>query len=472
MLRHKTRQQHEHARHAKESARWEQLPNNERKTVRPPMPPRGYFASDVTIEGLHADLHTHPTGGVALLLNEASSLLTSQGQYKAGKGADREAWLRLWDGNDVRIVRAGKTSYLHGARVQVAGGIQPAIFARVFASEDGMYLSDGTVFRGLFTYEPSTHFELTAESWQQESRQAWERILENALTWADSYREADPQTLRLSPAALELLRSWRNTRDALRPSLPPALRGFLPKSVSYALRLAGLLHCITAFAQDESPSERIDAPTLQRGVDVVEYYLGQAVDAVRLLTFGTTAPPVEASERTILLGTVLESLRGEIDNGRLAVGFIHARYNAAAPPEARMNSPHAMGSLLRSAGLTISDGRHHANGKIGVRCLEWNDKTEALIKASPCCPSCPQPEEACGVSGMDFQHTKSTKSTQPERPAWTSRTSPGQSPSPQAGASSAPMDFVDKMDFPAGSAEKTMAGSPEDAFATSEAGHV
>ena len=154
------RQKHEHTRYDIEMARWEQLPKKERSKALQPPAPRGFFASDVTVEGLHADLQGHPTGGVALLLNEASSLLTSQGQYKAGRGADREAWLRLWDGNDVRIVRAGETSYIHGARIQVAGGIQPAIFTRVFSSENGMYLADGTVFRGLFSYEPSTHYGL------------------------------------------------------------------------------------------------------------------------------------------------------------------------------------------------------------------------------------------------------------------------------------------------------------------------
>ena len=99
-----------------------------------------------------------------------------------------------------------------------------------------------------------------------------------------------------------------------------------------------------------------------------------------LLSSGKYTPPVEVSERTALLAQVLEGMRQHIDNGRLAVGFVQGGYNLLAPREGTIKSPHAMGALLRSAGLTISAGRHHANGKAGVRCLQWDEKTEELLR--------------------------------------------------------------------------------------------
>jgi hypothetical protein len=41
------------------------------------------------------------------------------------------------------------------------------------------------VFRLLVSHEPSAFFELTGESWTEQNRQAWERIIDRALEWAD-----------------------------------------------------------------------------------------------------------------------------------------------------------------------------------------------------------------------------------------------------------------------------------------------
>ena len=86
----------------------------------------------------------------------------------------------------------------------------------------------------------------------------------------------------------------------------------------------------------------MDRAGILEGIDVAEFYLGQAVDAVRLLAEEACSRPREVSDRTQLLARVLDSLRGDIDNGRLAVGFIQERYNALAPNEGIIKSPHAM----------------------------------------------------------------------------------------------------------------------------------
>jgi len=76
---------------------------------------------------------------------------------------------------------------------------------------------------------------------------------------------------------------------------------------------------------------------------------------------------------------VLTSLRPDLDNGRLAVGFIQERFNALAPAEVRIKSPHAMGAMLRSAGLTLSSGKHNANERRTTRCMVWDSKTEDYV---------------------------------------------------------------------------------------------
>lgn len=81
-----------------------------------------------------------------------------------------------------------------------------------------------------------------------------------------------------------------------------------------------------------------------------------------------------------LLARVLTSLRPDLDNGRLAVGFIQERFNTLAPMEARIKSPHAMGAMLRSAGLSVSAGKLNANGRRSTRCLLWDHKSEDFVQ--------------------------------------------------------------------------------------------
>jgi len=179
------RQEAENKRADKDLQEFDLLSKKEQKQARKPRPARGYFATGLTLEGLRQDLTGNPTGGTVVIMSELSSFISSQNQYKGG-GDDREAWLCLHDGKPARVVRAGgKTAYISGARPQVVGGVQPEIFKRAFTSQDGTFLHDGTVFRLLVTHEPSTHFELTGESWTHENRQVWEKIIERALEWAD-----------------------------------------------------------------------------------------------------------------------------------------------------------------------------------------------------------------------------------------------------------------------------------------------
>lgn len=101
-----------------------------------------------------------------VLQEELSAFVSSQNQCRNGRGSDREAWLSLYDGNAARIKRAGRDTFLCGSRLNIFGGIQPAVFRRVFSSENGLFLVDGTVFRFLFTHERDQHFPLDCSSWE------------------------------------------------------------------------------------------------------------------------------------------------------------------------------------------------------------------------------------------------------------------------------------------------------------------
>ncbi len=272
-------QKQAHDRYKRALEEWQASPKKERG--KSPELPRGYYCTDLTLEGVRSDLEQHPTGGLIALLNEASSLITGQNQYKARGGTDREAWLNLHDGQPARIVRAEKTILITGARVQIAGGIQPEIFKRVFGGYEGQYLADGTIYRALFTYNPPEHHPLTAIGWTEADREPWEKTLQAAFEWAD--RQEEPLFIWLERGAQELFFEWRNNLDQIKNKLPREIRGFLPKAYGYALRLAGALECLDRFSQGQKPRALLDALGMEKGIKAAMYYLGQSVDAVRLI---------------------------------------------------------------------------------------------------------------------------------------------------------------------------------------------
>ena len=273
------KQQEEQELYRQRCEEWQRRPKRNRGD--PPPEPRGFYCTDLTLEGLRADLEKHPTGGIIALLNEASELIGAQNQYKQ-KGTDREAWLKLHDGKPARIVRANKTIYIHGARVQVVGGIQPSIFKKVFGGEGKQYLSDGTVYRCLFCYSPPQHYDLDLQGWEENMHRVWEDIVYRSLEWANN----NEKNILLTMEAQNRFLKWRNELNRSKYDLPKEVRGFLPKTYGYALRLAAVIHCIHQFHNGEEPQSLLSGIDIERGINSVMFYLGQAVEATRLLLGG------------------------------------------------------------------------------------------------------------------------------------------------------------------------------------------
>ncbi|MGO9530565.1 MAG: DUF3987 domain-containing protein [Syntrophobacteraceae bacterium] len=436
---------------------WDALPKKERVDAFKPRPSRkerGYMITDLTLEGLREDLDEHPTGGIVVCQDELSSFVSSQNQYRT-KGNDRESWLCLHDGNPARVRRAGKVVWIHGGRVSLFGGIQPGVFQRAFTSDDGVFLEDGTLFRFLLTYEQAAHHTLTKESWTEGNRGNWESLLGRALDWAGA--QANPETgcikepicMFLDADAQNRFFDWRNSLDQQKRNLHPILRGFLPKACGYALRLSGLIHSLWRFHSGDIPNRILSLEDIERGIDAVEFYLGQTVDAMRLIEEPEHCP-TDTSERVKHLAETLEALRSEVDSGRLAVGFIQERFNQGMPKEKQIGTAKAMGALLRSIPLTIPDRLHDFHGQRRVSCLEWDNITESFIKRSlHSLHSLQRQEQQCFADG-DIGNSKSPKSPQmcdPDYDLETLERSENQSLRPENAVNSAFGDVGDVGDF-------------------------
>ncbi len=372
-------QTEETERYQQEMAHHNSLPKKERQGLPEPEPPHSYYLTQLTIEGVRDQLVGHPTGGIVAIQDEISAMITGQNEYKTKGGSDREAWLSLFDGHPARVARAGQVPItITGGRVQVYGGIQPEIFRKSFGGNAGTYIHDGTLYRFLLTFDRDEFHELTAEAWAEEHQAAWERILTRARDWV--MQREEPLAMLLNEQAQGRFLEWANGIKAAMPDLPEALRGYIPKAVAYSLRLAGALHLLRRFSEGQEPMGVLSLEDIEAGIAFSEFYLGQSVDAMRLITSDSNhTPRRDYTETDILLGQVLESLRPEVDSGRLAIGHIHQRFNEACGPQQRVKSPHAMGGWLRSLGLTIPHGLHDANGKRRVRCVVWDSALEKIV---------------------------------------------------------------------------------------------
>jgi DNA polymerase I-like protein with 3'-5' exonuclease and polymerase domains len=295
---------------------YEMTPKGERGA--PPPPARGYLVTDLTLEGLAKDLNHH--GGKVCVLDEMSYFINSQNQYKGGKGSDRESWLRLHDGKMARIVRSSGNTTISGARVSIFGGIQPNVWRDAFKLV--FNLQDGTVFRLLPTIEGNIVVPLTTEVWADENRAVWENLINFAVAWADSVFESKKyKKLPFDRGAFELFMNWRNDLYGnKRDRLSRKVRGFIPKAVGYAARFAGILHCMNRFMENKQPGDSLSTDEVKRGIRMVEFYLGHAIEAAEILV--SDYDLLDSFEQEVL-GIIL-SLKDQIEDKRLPTYLIAA----------------------------------------------------------------------------------------------------------------------------------------------------
>jgi hypothetical protein len=354
------------------------LPKKDREQKEPPAPARTYYTTDFTLEGLRSSLEGHSTGGLVVMLDELSAFFSGQNQFKGGKGADREAFLCLYDGKPARTVRVGRTVSINGARVQICGGIQPSVLKQSLTAKNGIFMQDGTAFRFMFTFMQSSYRDLTAEAWSKSNKENWQLLLSKAKQWADQ-RAGSPLAMTLNTAAQDLLLEWRNDITKKMKLLPESCRGFIPKAIGGALRLAGLLHCLKQFEQGENPNALLYPDTMENGIKLMQFYMGHTVDVMRYISGddnGSSGSDVTDTRIATLLEVLPEAV-ADMDQGKVAVGHVAEMYNQSVPTNDG-ESPKSIGVLLRQLELNIME-KTSWRDKRNVNCLLYDDQFKKVV---------------------------------------------------------------------------------------------
>lgn len=264
-------------------------------------PPRleTIYVSDITAEKLAGLLRDNPRG-VVQIRDELTAWVEAMGEYKNGRGTDRQAYLSVWAGEPIRIDRKKEPDpiYVSHPFVAVVGGLTPSMLPALRGEHERW---DGFIDRVLLAYPAPLPAkgedwlcvdpEIAAD-WEATLHQLWE--LQPELT---DNQESRPHYVRLTKSgrgAWEQFTAWL-ADEQNRDNLPDFIRGHLAKFRGYGARLALLLHCLRRVCR-EVTDEDVDAESVQRAGQLIGYFRSHCLKVHALLD---SDPQIEDALRVL-----------------------------------------------------------------------------------------------------------------------------------------------------------------------------
>lgn len=241
-----------------------------------PEPPERYVVTDATVERLTTLLEQNPRG-LLLRIDELLGWYRGMGQYKGGRGSDRQFWLSAWSGQSYLVDRVGDRGVpvsIPRLFINIVGGIQPAMLGELHGRICG---SDGLVERILFVYPEASGVRRWNERGVGEGeRAAWRSALEGLrrLNMKTSGRGSlEPTVVRMDEAVRSLWAAWydANAAEASTPEVLSHLKAAWVKLEAHAARLALTIHLLRSVAGEKVDQGVLDAESMGRGLRLAEY---------------------------------------------------------------------------------------------------------------------------------------------------------------------------------------------------------
>ncbi len=228
------------------------------------------YTTDTTIEAIAPRLLTRARG-LIVTSDELAGWIGGFGQYKGGKGNDRQFWLSVWSGGDVSVLRRNPDAphiYVPHPCVSVVGGVQPSVLAELAASRD-----DGLLERLLLCAPVPRHAtELSRDGYPLAKE--WETTIETLVREEMPQGDYGPRATRipLSEEAYEVFADWYRV-----PASDERMAGAMSKLKGYAARLSLVLHTLIHCPDRGNYAPReVHAETMESGVRLAKYFLAHA----------------------------------------------------------------------------------------------------------------------------------------------------------------------------------------------------
>lgn len=237
------------------------------------------YTTQTTLEALFRILKDNPRG-IVIKLDELNGLIESLNQYKNG-GDDREQYLSMWTGGDLKIERVrnrekGEVLYLPQTFLAISGNIPTEKLSRLASGEE-----DGFVDRFLLSFpdnqkmKEEEDFQGVPDALQEEYNELVMRLYQ--LKPERAGEQWTPKVLTLSEAAKEWWSEWKsiNAREANDPDFPRRLISVWGKMENQLARLSLIIHMLRVVT-GEAEDGQVDEISLNRAIQIVKYFKSHA----------------------------------------------------------------------------------------------------------------------------------------------------------------------------------------------------
>ncbi len=227
---------------------------------------RHYWTANATTEAL-ADRLTR-AHGIAQVSDEMTGWIRSMDQYRSGKGADRQTFLSLWSGVNIKIDRQSRPPVIiNFPVVSVCGGIQDDLIATL---HDERERRDGLIERIMFVRP-----EAEPSFWTDEDVPAYlTSEIERVFGEIDRIPPMDkaPVTIHLGQDARTVWSGWYDSNTETTRSLSGLARGFASKWPVHTARLALVLHVLWAASEGTDHRRVLTRDRLEDAIELSEWF--------------------------------------------------------------------------------------------------------------------------------------------------------------------------------------------------------
>lgn len=251
-------------------AKWDSLSAEQKFGQEPPVAPkkpREYYIDKATMEAVDTIKQNQPKHGILWLKDELSGLMASYGEYKNGRGGDKESMLSGWNGRGVKKnLKGGERISLSGDAMSVLGAIQDAKLQKMMGDFND---DQGDWARFLWLLIPLQALKLPSD----------DTTFQLAML-EDLYRhlaDLSAAQYRFGTDAQRLYDNFHWRLEQRRVNEPRrGMRAALAKMEGYTARIALVLHIIwEVVAGNDTPSALIPRERVLAAMKLTEFFLGQ-----------------------------------------------------------------------------------------------------------------------------------------------------------------------------------------------------
>lgn len=235
-----------------------------------PKAPRNYIVSDITQEALAETQANQPDHGILVYRDELSGLFGAMGQYKGGKGDDRQKMLELYGGSPIDVTRKGKRKiFCKSSSVSFTGTVQPDVIAKLMgdcSDEDGLWARFNFLIGdkdGLRPARPNKKKPPDFRFWLK-------KIYENVSNFA-------AKTYEIADDGFEFFSDYNEILvDRILTAPRSVFAGLYSKARNKVGSVALILHLMNAAIERQQPADEVSIETMAASVEVINMSLNQA----------------------------------------------------------------------------------------------------------------------------------------------------------------------------------------------------